>query len=324
MATSARVHTRRGLWFLVPALTLCLASLSASAPAATYTQLTTDTGEDPTWSRDGTDRIVYTDDYHIYVIPASGGPRTEITHDYAGWIAWYPSWSPNGSQIAFWSVRIGVLVCPASADGDTAAVVIGGGGARDAHWSPDGSAFATAGYGGDPGDYPHVDGIHVFPAVPGGYDSPTRIEFLGGQSAGPCWSPGGTLIAFRNSAAGSNIFVVPSDGSAAPAQLTFLSGWGCYDPDWSADGQWIVFTYQQSQWDDPKLWIVPAAGGAPFPVIPDAGHPQTQPAWSADGSRIVYTGPGGIWVASDIGIPSSITEASWSWGRIKALFGIRS
>jgi Tol biopolymer transport system component len=57
-----------------------------------------------------------------------------------------------------------------------------------------------------------------------------------------------------------------------------------YQPDWSPDGQWIVFASDTT--DGPAdLWVVPAAGGDARQLTFDE-HGNTEPAWSPDGKWI--------------------------------------
>jgi Tol biopolymer transport system component len=58
-----------------------------------------------------------------------------------------------------------------------------------------------------------------------------------------------------------------------------------FAPAWSPDGRWLAYT----TWDDTAgghLWKVPAAGGAPTRLTPEAGE-YLHPAWSPDGTELV-------------------------------------
>jgi len=267
-------------------------------------------GRDPHWSRDGTNRLVYTDTYHIYMIPASGGTATEITDQYAGWIASWPSWSPDGSQVAFWSVAAGLLMSPAAEHADTVAVAVGGGWTDWAEWSPvdDLIAFAGSTDQGDPG-------VYVCPAASGGYDA--RVRITSAESRSPCWSPSGTNIAFCAPGAAygmKRLFIVPSDGSTTPTGVPVTLplpdnyAQDLWSPDWSPDGRWIACVYTLTSGGNAtySLWAVRPWGGSPVEILPPQGQ-ILAPSWSEDGTQIAYESGGGIWIASDL--PTSGTTS---------------
>ena len=88
----------------------------------------------------------------------------------------------------------------------------------------------------------------------------------------------------------SQLWLVPTDGSAPPRQLTH--GWRDDAPGYSPDGRWISFT--RSVKEDggkvgkPQVWLLPVDGG-------DARQLTDQPMgaggaeWSADSARIAFT-----------------------------------
>src|SRR3954471_18264838 len=101
----------------------------------------------------------------------------------------------------------------------------------------------------------------------------------------PVWSPDSRRIAFTWERAGvANLFVVPADGSAAPAQLTTDGVPAGYF--WSADSQSIAF------FRGATLMAIPLTGGAATTVAEIGGR---SPAVSRDGARIAYLvgGPAG-------------------------------
>ena len=100
----------------------------------------------------------------------------------------------------------------------------------------------------------------------------------------PVWSRDSRRIVFTWERAGvANLYVVPADGSAKPAQLTTDGVPG--NVFWSPDSQSLLFFRGQ------VLMTLALAGRAPTPRFADfAGQ---SPSVSRDGTRIVYLGPGG-------------------------------
>jgi eukaryotic-like serine/threonine-protein kinase len=63
-------------------------------------------------------------------------------------------------------------------------------------------------------------------------------------------------------------------------------------PRWSLDGKTIVF-YDMQLGKTPRIYEVPATGGAPQPLLPNDSGPQADPSWSPDGKSLVFGGSGG-------------------------------
>jgi len=61
---------------------------------------------EPKWSPDGTEVLAYTGGSALVVISADGSNREQMMADDGEWDA-FPTWSPNGLEIAFWSGRGG-------------------------------------------------------------------------------------------------------------------------------------------------------------------------------------------------------------------------
>jgi TolB protein len=126
------------------------------------------------------------------------------------------------------------------------------------------------------------------------------------------WSPDCKQIAFHASASGtgtpirtdpgsatsdSDIFVVNVDdllaGTAAPVNITNSEHLIDDDPDWSPDGQNIVYTAHPVT-DDPQfsnlaeIYVRTPGGTGPPTQLTDNTEEERGPAWSPDGTRIVY------------------------------------
>jgi Tol biopolymer transport system component len=145
---------------------------------------------------------------------------------------------------------------------------------------------------------------------------------------GMTWSPDCLEMAFIRSGYSWDLWALPAAGSCPPShparQITFGFDY-ILDPDWSPDGNTIVF-------DGAGIYgggicIVPAAGGAatqlPIYIIPGAYAYYLYPCWSPDGSEIAFAGgtsdpphgpPYGIYVVSAAGGEASlVTEANGSF-----------
>lgn len=134
-----------------------------------------------------------------------------------------PTWSPDGSKIAFASNRSGQRqLYVANANGKQVEQVtdLNNMGGRST-WSPDGTKLAF--YRGPEGDHD----IYVIDVDGSGLQRLTN----GGDNLGPSWSPDGEWIAFTSFRDGNNeIYIVRPDGSRE-TRLTnnFISDW---QPRW--------------------------------------------------------------------------------------------
>jgi TolB protein len=82
-------------------------------------------------------------------------------------------------------------------------------------------------------------------------------------------------------------------GVAQPTNITNSPGMIDDDPDWSPDGQKIVFTSHPVT-DDPRFsnqaeLYVMDANGSGLQQLTHNNYEERAPAWSPDGSRIVYS-----------------------------------
>src|SRR4029079_11091461 len=100
----------------------------------------------------------------------------------------------------------------------------------------------------------------------------------------PIWSRDSRRVAFTWERAGvANVYVVPADGSAPPAQVTRDGVPG--NVFWSPDSTSLLF------FRGAALMTLPLDGGAPAPRFPDFAP--RSPSLSRDGTRIAYLAGGG-------------------------------
>jgi Tol biopolymer transport system component len=260
------------------------------------TNLTYSTNSDdyPTWSPDGSkiafDRYI-DGQYQIYVMNADGTGERPLTSGKSPSpfppqrFAWHPSWSPDGSRIAFASDRDSPYTLQIysmnAADGSGVKRLTYNTNVNDyPAWSPDGSKIAF--------DSNIYDNTHfeIYYMNPDGTDQHQITNILSDNSM-PAWSPDGSKILFLSSRfSGSRIFVMNAmDGS----DQTDLSRSPVQDrrPSWSPDGSKILFA--RSGWlkSQPDICVMNPGGSdltcltlsAPDSFDPDwqpiVGHPQS-------------------------------------------------
>jgi TolB protein len=111
-----------------------------------------------------------------------------------------------------------------------------------------------------------------------------REMYLPQLTSGPssvAWSPDSREVVFSM---GGSLWRQRVDSGSAQ-QLTDGSGYD-YQPDWSPDGRYILYT--SGTGEVLELWLLDLASGQSRPLTHDAAV-NVEPRWSPDGRRIVYT-----------------------------------
>jgi Tol biopolymer transport system component len=210
----------------------------------------------------------------LHVMDADGGNATRIYRSEVGGL-WYPSWSPDGTRIAFIEqfdlMVIEVTVVNGVPVGGTPTRLVSSPSVSYPAWAPDGDLIAYA---------PIEDGLlQVIPAEGG---TPTalftapdayRVRY-------PTWSPDASEIAFVvGSEAGPILTVLDVDSKLVTASLDLPGGDSVTDLDWSRAGDRVVFergVHEIHTWN-------PGTGAVAWLCDGQA------PSWSPDDTRLVYT-----------------------------------
>jgi Tol biopolymer transport system component len=176
--------------------------------------------------------VAVTTGYHY------GGYRSELVVNqgrsrtvYTGGIIGGPSWSPDGSRIAFseWTTRKAYVI---DVKGSNVRVVLDL--ATQPVWSPDGKRLA----------YVLLDeGRQSVGLAVAAADGSSSRKLTDGNIRSPAWSPDGTTIAFtRSLGTTSEIGVLKPDGTGERTVVREAGG-----PVWSPDGNAIAYAFMRQE-----------------------------------------------------------------------------
>ena len=248
----------------------------------------------------------------IYVIRPDGGALRRLGAGVE------PSWSPEGTKLAYVSDSQGLVV--RSVDRAAAPVVIGGpagsGPVESPSWSPDGSrivfssiASSSVGCTSDdptcPTPPPGPSGEQLFLVNSNGRRL-RQLTTAGGSDHSPVFTRDGRQIAYAHWGAASGIWLINPNGTDA-RRLVAVQGWA-FGLAWSPDGKTLAFALVKPPYGaaDSGIYLVNSDGSDLREVVatsrPDLNSPARDrpnigldpPAWMPDGSQITYTANGSL------------------------------
>ncbi len=228
-------------------------------------------------------------DYAIFGADASGKHALRLTKEKGNpstaaglFFQGEPAWSPDGSRIAFASLRSGTSHIYVMAADGRGTHRLTDSRQDDDHpsWSPDGAWIVFAREGA------------LF-RVPAGGGPARRVGRGLGNAADPSYSPDGKLIAYDYRTPGYSIrelYVMRADGTGIRklTKLQQVSGL----PVWSPDGRRIAFQ-SNARLGHYEIYTI-GIDGKGLRQMTHSATDALQPAWSLDGKLIAFSRDGSI------------------------------
>lgn len=233
---------------------------------------------EPRWSPDGQWIAYYSDeDADIYVVPAGGGERRQLTSGPAQ--DGVAGWMPDGSALIVERASEGsIQTLAVPLDGGTPRPIGGIPGAVTRGFpSPDGSQLAI--------QVEQAGSMTLWvQALPDGEPRQLTTEGFEDPHTPTAWSPDGRFILYESRRTGTADLWVVEVATGATRQLT-TDVREDFGGRWSPDGQWVAFFSTRGGQHD--VWLVPAAGGDATRLTNDRDIEQDL-MWAPDGRTVVF------------------------------------
>jgi TolB protein len=243
---------------------------------------------------------------NLYIVNSDGTGEKQLTSVGVDVWAALPSWSPDGSRIAFASYRTGqAQIYIMNSNGSNQTLLTNAKEPYDhetlsftySAWSPDGSQILGDCSWSVSGPVNDAGGIYIFSVNTGEYTQLTHNA----DDHNEAWSPDGSKIAFFRMDSNINndggyIYVMNSDGSGV-TRLTAGT-----NPTWSPDGSKIAFISNKSG-NGLQLYVIHPDGSGETNVMSslDNAGVNLTPSWSPDGKKLVFEYIGEIYLVNSDG-----------------------
>ncbi|MEA2621021.1 MAG: hypothetical protein QOC97_1794 [Chloroflexota bacterium] len=283
----------------------------------------------------------------LFTVNPDGSHVTQITFPAAGVLDNSENWSPDGSKLAFQRFPPGgpdygpAELYVVNADGSNAHRVAAIDGDVDSPaWTPDGRSIAfTLATGGVVNDLAADVSIWEINADGSDLHQITHpIGFQQSEDHAVQFSPDGTMLVTERQLAScgwcSEVYVMDATDGGHPVRVSPRGLFGFDHPDWSPDGQWIMFRSQPGRGGSSKVYVAHPDGTHLQQILDSSGTGRTfmSSTFSPDGHQMTIAitpgvGPDGnadVWTGtfdSHERISSltpitrtSIWESSARWG----------